>query len=129
MRLKYKDIVIMVFLGGVLIYAACRRTSLLPLREGHPQESAATGGFYWQDTIRHDQLHIIAHPQEGIKVCRLNGEELPGHPDLKPEALHLETGFVSGGDTLDLIYCLTAEKGKYPCFRITADGTLAVVEI
>lgn len=128
MRLKYKDVIILLFLGGVLIYAACRRNNLLPLKEGEAQATAGSKRFHWQDTIYHGHLEIIADSGKGILIYS-HGQMLAGVSDVKPEALHLEKGVVCGTDTLDLLYCLTGENQSIPCYRILPDGTLAGVGI
>ncbi len=129
MKLKYKDFVIIIFLSGVLVYAACRRNNLLPMKKMESQATESITAGHWQDTIEHRDFRIIAHPSEGLMVYHRDGRLLAGLPGIKPGALHLEAGYIMGNDTIDLLWCRSTDSANLPCFRILDDGSLAVVEI
>lgn len=129
MKLKYKDFVVIIFLSGVLVYAACRRNNILPVKKIDSQATESVTASYWQDTIEHRDFRIIAHPEQGLMVYHHDGRLLAGLPGVRAGALRLDAGTIIGNDTIDLLWCRSNDTADLPCFRILDDGSLAVVEI
>lgn len=129
MKLKYKDFVVIIFLSGVLVYAACRRNNILPLKKMESPATESVLAGQWQDTIEHRNFRIIAHPEQGLMVYHHDGRLLAGLPGVRAGALRLDAGYIMGNDTIDLLWCRSNDTADLPCFRILDDGSLAVVEI
>ncbi len=122
--MKFKDVVILIFLTGILAYAVCCRSNLIKPSLLSQVENTANQPEVWDDTISLNNFSITADPASGIAVRNPQGDLISFVSTLKPEALRLYEDKVINGDTLDLLYCKITNSDSIPCYRIMEDGRL-----
>jgi len=129
--MKFKDIVISIFLAGLLTYAACHRANLVGNDKAENCAAVAFGGacldgVSWMNTVHFNNLVFSVHPEAGLTVNSSTGEKRFSAP-VKADSIHIVSDWVVNGDTLNLLYCKNTKENSFPCFKILEDGRLEAI--
>lgn len=128
--MKFKDVLIMAFLAGLLIYAFCYRAGIVG---SHPQvlvEASVTAQSLQKiDTLKHDQWIFTAHPDLGLTVSTLSGDTIHQLPEFRSGLAGIDARPDTTGISLGLLVIRSDCGFANPCFRIMSNGTLESVNI
>jgi hypothetical protein len=127
--MKFKDVLILAFLAGLLIYAICHRAGFVGNHPAKPDEVSSRKDHERVDTLMYDKWIFAVHPDQGLRVFSLCGDtihHLPGFTsglagiDTQPDPTGLSDGLV----------VVQSDCGEAsPSFRIMRNGTLENVTI
>jgi hypothetical protein len=127
--MKYKDIVVLMFLSAVLIYAVCSRYNLVGngFAEIHCNDEASL--TTWGESVFHRDIEVKADTVHGLTVTGAGGETLAEWPDIKSGAIILHKNLDWDGDTVDVLYSRLSDTDSLPCFLIREDGSIETCDL
>jgi len=123
--MKFKDILITIFLMGLLAYAACHRAGWVGVRN-LMQEVSLPGKHEnsSSDSIQFKNWIFFAHPEMGLTISNQSGEILHHLPQFRSSSLELLAKPDTTGNSLGIVYILSEPGVENPSFRILPDGLL-----
>jgi hypothetical protein len=123
--MKFKDILITIFLMGLLAYAACHRAGWVG--DGNPaSEVSETHDLEYisSDSIKFKSWIFFSHPETGLTISNQTGDILHHLPHFRSSSLEILAKPDTTGNSLGLVYILSEQGFENPCFRILPDGLL-----
>lgn len=127
--MKYKDVVVLVFLSAVLVYAVCSRYNLTGkgFSENHCNTKACL--TTWSESVFHRDIEIKADTVNGLTVRRTGGETIAEWPHIKSGSIILHRNLNWDGDTVDILFSRFSDTDSIPCFLIREDGSIETFDI
>lgn len=128
--MKFKDILIIIFLTGLLSYAACHRAGFVG--SGNSSEEYFDAHNYKAngiDSVKFESWIFSTHPENGLTVSTISGDIIHRLPEFRSEHLEIVSVPDSSGSSLGLVYVLSDCGIENPCFRISNDGKLEETSI
>jgi len=128
--MKFKDIVIIIFLSGLLFYAFCHRagwfglTSKVESIGGNADDQAS-----FIDSVRFENWIFSSHPDIGLTVTTATGDIIHHIPEIRSGHIEIVTEPDPTGAVHGLVFVRSDCGVINPCFRISPDGELEMASI
>ncbi len=128
--MKFKDILIIIFLSGLLLYAVCHRAGwvgndkVLMDAEGEENQIRLTA-----DTVKFENWIFYSHPVTGLTVSTKSGEVIHHLPEFRVGEIELVSEPDTTGTTLGKVYVRGECSELSPSFRICHEGNLEMATI
>ena len=116
---------IIIFLGGLLLYAACHRAGIIGSEKdkGSVTENFPPEG-YLPVSVHFDQWIFSAHPDNGLTVSTGTGEVIHHIPDFRARHIEIISEPDTTGKSLGWLFVNGDPGIERPCFRMMKDGLL-----
>jgi hypothetical protein len=128
--MKFKDILIIIFLAGLLIYAACHRAGFVGKANA---DTAISENYSYEangiDSVKFENWIFSSHPESGLTVTTTSGDVIHHLPDFSSGHIEIVTEPDSSGYSLGLVYVRSDCGMENPCFRISTEGELEKTSI
>jgi hypothetical protein len=123
--MKFKDILITIFLMGLLVYAACHRAGWVGDRN-RLNEVSLTHNLEntTSDSIKFKSWIFYSHPETGLTISNQSGDILHHLPQFRSSTMEILAKPDTTGNSLGLVYILSEPGVEIPRFRILPDGLL-----
>jgi hypothetical protein len=123
--MKFKDILIILFLAGLLMYAACHRAGFV----GSAKINENIADAMLQETalpvsIQFDNWIFSAHPENGLKVSTGSGDTIHHIPHFRSINIEVIAEPDTTGQTLGLLIVNGDMENEPPRFRMLKNGQL-----
>ena len=123
--MKFKDILIAIFLMGLLTYAACHRAGWVGDRHMTKDTSLTDNqGNTSSDSIKFKNWIFFSHPETGLTISNPSGDILHHLPHFRSSIIEILEKPDTTGNSLGLVYILSEQGVENPSFRILPDGML-----
>jgi hypothetical protein len=127
--MKYKDVVVLIFLSGVLIYAVCSRYNLVGKGFAEIHCNTEASHTTWSASIFHREFEVKADTVHGLTVSRAGGETVAEWPHIKSRSIILYKNLNWDGDTVDVLFSRLSDTDSIPCFLIREDGSIETFDL
>jgi hypothetical protein len=87
MDMKFGNLVVTIFLAGLLGYAFCHRAGWVG-NQGNEYPFGQTSPFVSGDTVRFGNMQFMQHPSEGL-VVTVGGEIMQRYPEINSESFEM----------------------------------------
>lgn len=128
--MKFKDIIIIIFLTGLLGYAACHRAGFVgsgnTIEEYSDTHNSIGSGI---DSVTFENWIFSTHPENGLTVTTISGDIIHHLPGFRSEHFEIVSEPDYSGSSLGLVYVRSDCGTENPCFRISNDGKLEETSI
>lgn len=123
--MKSKDILIILFLAGLLLYAACHRAGIV----GQGSVKKSTTGVILPEerlpvSIQFEQWVFSAHPENGLTVSTGSGDTIHHIPLFRSHQIEVISKPDTTGQSLGFLIVSGDQEDDRPCFRMMKDGLL-----
>ena len=128
--MKFKDILMMTFLTGLLVYAFCLRAGFfgnwpesVNVSVTEPEITHSVDSLIFEDWI------FASDPDSGLTILTLTGETLHRMPEFRSGLAEIVSEPDTSGNTRGLVVVKSESGMAIPCFRILTDGALEYTSI
>lgn len=128
--MKFKDVLIVIFLSGLLLYAACHRAGWVG-KERLTVDNQRNFDRLAEvcDTVQYENWIFYVHPEAGLTVSTKSGEVLHHLPEYRSGEIELIATPDTSGTFHGLVYIRSECGISSPCFRICPEGKLEIASI
>lgn len=128
--MKFKDILIIIFLSGLLLYAACHRAGWVGKDNIEVNvENEENQSHLSTDTVKFENWIFYSHPEKGLTVSTKSGEVIHHFPEFRAGEIELISEPDPTGASLGKVYVRGECSELSPCFRICHEGKLEIATI
>lgn len=102
MDMKFGNLVITIFLAGLLGYAFCHRAGWVG-NEGNSHPYRQTSVFVSGDTVSFGNMQFMQDPREGL-IVKVGGEILQRYPEINSESYEMIAEPDTTGNCLGMVH-------------------------